>query len=127
MLIRKISPAISFGYTENLVFLEFFSQTQIFVDKFIEESEKYLAINIGGLKPEDFTYSVSKNSSSKLQFILDYKKTLNKGTIMEVKANQYDWMYKNLEEPLAIFSFSLTLNETTEPCKDGLIKSAGEK
>ena len=127
VLIRKVYPEISFGPTENLVFLEFFSKTQIFVEKFIEESEKYLVINIAGLKSTDFSYSIMKNSSSKLQFIFDYKKTVNKGAILEIKVNQYDWMYKDLEEPLSIFSFSLSLNETSVPCKEGLIKSAGKK
>jgi hypothetical protein len=123
--IRTLIPELRFGAFYTLVILDFLSPTQLFVDKFSSDIRSFVNVSISDLTSNDFSFSVGKNSSSTLQFSFDYRLPIPKGTLIEMKVIQYEWMTTNIEEILGIYSYSLSFPEELTLCPKGFIRSAG--
>ena len=117
--IKKLTPSLSFSSSLMILLLDFQSPTQLFVNEISADSKQYLNIIVSGFSPQEFTYSVGRNSSSVIYLILNYRRTVPKDTIIQLFVNQRSWM-TSLEEVLDVYNFNLTYPEEFSPCQTGI-------
>ena len=127
VLIRNIAPVLYFGTSLTVVFLDFFSPTQTFVDRISAESRLYIKVNISGLEPEEYTFSVGKSSSSALQLSFNYRRSIEKGMQMQVNIVPSSWMTSEIEEKLILFNFSINFPDPVISCKSGFFMNQSKK